>query len=376
MKYLLHSVDFSKKISYLCSTKTKKIMNYIDIILIVITLILLVYCARLKLRQQSPNDNLSELAGLKAEVSNNDIMQYIRDTAESIRPVMESKQIDFTIKCSPESMMGWIDTDQLDKIILLLLSDMIKSVGQSGKITLEVNTNKNYDSISLRLNDNGTKMLNTGIIIAHKLVTLHHGDISRTFHEGQGNTVLIRLPITKDAFITEQDGQETESSKQQPLSFHIPNDIELNVPTIELPPGFDTGSQSLGALVQQAYNSSDQKFLQQAMKCINEHMADSDYDREAFAADMGASVSTLYNKLRALTGKNVTTFIRDIRIKTACRLAKENPDLRVSDIAYRVGFRDPKYFATSFKRVMGVQPKEYFDRIRTLQDEPPTSPQT
>ena len=114
MKYLLHSVDFSKKISYLCSTKTKKIMNYIDILLIVITLILLVYCARLKLRQQSPNDNLSELAGLKAEVSNNDIMQYIRDTAESIKPVMECKQIDFCIKCTPESMMGWIDTDQLD----------------------------------------------------------------------------------------------------------------------------------------------------------------------------------------------------------------------------------------------------------------------
>ena len=350
-------------------------MNLIDILLIVIILFLLAYCAKLKLRQQPQNNDTSEYMGLKAEVSNNDIMHYIRETAESIRPVMDSKQIDFSIKCSPESMMGWIDTDQLDKIILLLLSDMIKSVGKGGKITMEANTNKNYDSIALRLNDNGTKMLNTGITIVHKLVTLHHGDISRTYYEGQGNAVLVRLPITKDAFLTEQNEQVVEFSKQQPLPFHIPNDIELNVPTIELPTGLETG-QSLGALVQQAYNSPDQKFLQQAMKCINEHMADSDYDREAFAADMGASVSTLYNKLRALTGKNVTTFIRDQRIKTACRLAKENPDLRVSDIAYRVGFRDPKYFATSFKRVMGIQPKEYFDRIRTLQDESSAIPQT
>ena len=45
-------------------------------------------------------------------------------------------------------------------------------------------------------------------------------------------------------------------------------------------------------------------------------------------------------------------------------LAKENPDLRVSDIAYQVGFRDPKYFATSFKRVTGMQPKEYFQKVR------------
>jgi AraC-like DNA-binding protein len=79
---------------------------------------------------------------------------------------------------------------------------------------------------------------------------------------------------------------------------------------------------------------------------------------------MGASASTLYNKLRALTGKNVTVFIRDIRIQTAIKLAKDNPDLRVSDIAYRVGFRDPKYFATTFKKVTGKQPKEYFDEIR------------
>ena len=79
---------------------------------------------------------------------------------------------------------------------------------------------------------------------------------------------------------------------------------------------------------------------------------------------MGSSVSTLYNKIRALTGKNITIFTRDIRIKAACKLAKEDPDLRVSDIAYQVGFKDPKYFATSFKRVMGVQPKEYFAKLR------------
>ena len=111
--------------------------------------------------------------------------------------------------------------------------------------------------------------------------------------------------------------------------------------------------------------SLDEEFLRKATNCVNEHIDDSDYDREAFAADMGASASTLYNKLRALTGMNVTAFIRDIRLKTACRLAKENPDLRVSDIAYRVGFKDPKYFATTFKKEMGFQPKEYFDRLRS-----------
>ena len=113
-----------------------------------------------------------------------------------------------------------------------------------------------------------------------------------------------------------------------------------------------------------AYPSELQEFMERAVRCVNEHLDDGDYDRDAFAADMGASASTLYNKLRAATGMNVTAFIRDIRIKAACRLAKERPDLRVSDIAYRVGFKDPKYFATTFKKVLGVQPKEYFDKMR------------
>ena len=97
------------------------------------------------------------------------------------------------------------------------------------------------------------------------------------------------------------------------------------MPTIELPEGYKEGENPLDAIIQQAYVSADQEYLKRATRCIHEHMSDSDYDREAFAADMGSSVSTLYNKIRALTGKNITNFVRDIRIKKACQLAKANP---------------------------------------------------
>lgn len=110
--------------------------------------------------------------------------------------------------------------------------------------------------------------------------------------------------------------------------------------------------------------STDNDFLQRAIECLDAHLSDSDYDRDSFARDMGASASTLYNKLRAVTGMNVSGFIRNYRIKTACRLAQQQPDLRVSDIAYQVGFKDPKYFATTFKKEMGVQPSEYFEELR------------
>ena len=111
-------------------------------------------------------------------------------------------------------------------------------------------------------------------------------------------------------------------------------------------------------------NPDDKAFLERATQCVYRNLSDSDYDREAFAADMGTSVSTLYNKLRELTGKSMANFIRDIRIQEACKIAKNEHNTRVSDIAYRVGFRDAKYFATAFKRITGKQPKEYFAELR------------
>jgi AraC-like DNA-binding protein len=56
---------------------------------------------------------------------------------------------------------------------------------------------------------------------------------------------------------------------------------------------------------------------------------------------MGASASTLYNKLRALTGMNVSNFIRDQRMKAAMEIIQRSPDIRISDLAYKVGFKDP-----------------------------------
>ena len=50
-------------------------------------------------------------------------------------------------------------------------------------------------------------------------------------------------------------------------------------------------------------------------------------------------------------------------MKEARRMAIENPQLRVSDLAYRVGFHDPRYFATCFKKQFGIQPKEFLESL-------------
>lgn len=468
-----------------------------------------------RLLQQILETSKAQEGGLKLMVSKGDVMQYITETARSIKPLMNRKQLDFTIHCHPESMIGWIDTDKLDKIIFNLLSNAAKYTPEQGKVVLDVTTNNHYNHIIIKVSDTGIgipkemmkklfkrfsngdyshfQVMSTGLGLAltHDLVYLHKGSIQYKSKEGQGTTFIIDLPIGKEAFSASQIDEKNQ------IQFNVPNNNILDLPKslsaqditskIVGPANEDAswvlivednrelmmlmqqllstkyhtltafnGQQALDVIrthrpdiivsdvmmpemdgyeltrhikqdeelshmpiilltaktqeedVQEALKAGaddympkpfklkdlelridniianrerirrptdeeqmtvraltpDEEFLQRAAKCIENHMDDSYYDREAFAADMGTSSSTLYNKLRALTGMTITTFIRSQRIKAACRMAKENPDLRVSDIAYRVGFKDPKYFATSFKKEMGVQPKEYFSQMR------------
>ena len=166
----------------------------------------------------------------------------------------------------------------------------------------------------------------------------------------------------KESLILGADDYITKPFKMGDLQLRINNIIEnrKRIRQIFQQQTTDKNIEQIKAMA----HSADNEFIERAIKCLDEHLSDSDYDRDSFARDMGASASTLYNKLRAVTGMNVSGFIRNHRIKVACRLAQEDPSLRVSDIAYQVGCKDPKYFATSFKKEMGVQPSEYFEQLR------------
>ena len=463
----------------------------------------------------------SQAGELKLRVSHGDVMKYIRETATTIGPLMQKKGLHFDISCTPESMMGWIDTDKLDKIIFNLLTNAAKYTEKEGHIELSVRTNKKFDHITIRVKDNGIgipkdrqkhlfhrfydgeyRNRNTfgtgiGLSLTRDLVYLHNGTINYESEEGQGSTFTVTLPINKEAFssaqideknkinidipqsaildfseislksaetaedreaednayklllvednvellmlmqqllhsryriftaqngrgalevirstnldliisdvmMPEMDGYElTKTVKADPDYSHLPiilltakiqdsdrqdaltagaddyvakpfrmSDLQLRIDNIienrqRIQREFK--KQSIVETQKKVAEdpTPDNEFLQRAIQCVNEHLSDVDFDREAFARDMGASQSTLYNKLRATTGMNVTGFIRDIRMKAVDNIILQDPTLRVSDLAYKVGFKDPKYFATAFKKEFGVQPKEYIEKFKT-----------
>ena len=478
------------------------------------------------LLQEILETSKSQSGELKLLVARGDVMQYISRTALCLEPLMTKRKIRFTVDCEPQSMMGWIDTDKLDKIIYNLLSNAAKFTEEGGTVSLNVRTSKNYDKVRITVADSGIgipkekmkhlfhrfydgnyrKMKTTGIglglSLTRDLVYLHGGTIDCESEEGKGTKFVVTLPITKESFAKSQIDETYQIDLDKPQSFILdfnavkPQPAPVRKETDEESPDEDiyrillvednvellmlmqtllssryhvttahNGKEALGLVEQQeldliisdvmmpemdgneltrcikenpntshlpvilltaktqesdreksmrigaddyvtkpfrmgdlelrirniienrkrirrefkaqtveesrlkarvASPTADELFLQKAIDCVYAHLGDSEFDRDAFASDMGMSASTLYNKLRSITGLNVTAFIRDIRMKEARRLAQTQPDLRVSDLAYKVGFKDPKYFSTCFKKEFGLQPSEFLEKSNSL----------
>ena len=473
-----------------------------------------------RMLQQILETSKSQAGELKLLCAQGDVMRYIRETAQYLEPLIVKKKMKYTIECQPESMMGWIDTDKLDKIIYNLVSNAAKYCKENGEVSLRVTTSPHYDRIRIVVSDTGVgipkdKMRNLyrpfqdgsyrqnknigtglGLALTHDLVYLHRGTIKCESEVGEGTSFTIELPINKEAYTADQiyeGGQITFDNSKNPYidNKEAPSEINAVLNLNELPqkhdssllivednpellmlmhqllttyyniyiahngyeaiemirqkpidliisdimmPGMDgyeltkqikedpdyahlpivllTAKRDmddeqrallLGAddfltkpfklkelkirvdnIIQNRKRiktenkhaedlaeeepprelTADELFLQRVRQMVLDHLEDDDYDRDALASDMGASASTLYNKLRAIANVNVSTFIRNIRMDEAKRIATENPDIRISDLAYQVGFRDPRYFSTSFKKHFGMQPTEFLDNLK------------
>lgn len=472
-----------------------------------------------RLLQQILETSKSQAGELKLCVSQGDVMEYIRQTALCIEPLMYKNGLDFSIQCNPQSMMGWIDTDKVDKIIYNLLSNAAKFTKAHGIVTLKAWTNKNFNQITIQVSDNGIGIpaeryknlfqryydgdyrwmqvngTGLGLALTRELVYLHNGMIHCESKEGQGTVFTVTLPISKEAFAPSQidekhafdptkpqmrivdiraldlipeeqevspkvysdkeglynillveDNKEllmlmktllsnkynvqTATNGKEALEIIKTHKLDMIVSDVTMPEmdgneltrliksneewnhlpiilisaktteearkesmligadDFITKPFRLGDLELRINNiienrkrivgergtaeaeaedrplTPDEEFLMKARECVMKHLSDSEFDRDTFATEMGASGSTLYNKLRTLTGMNINNFIRNIRMNEARRLAESQSDIRVSDLAYMVGFKDPKYFATCFKKDFGIQPSEIIGKAQ------------
>lgn len=104
--------------------------------------------------------------------------------------------------------------------------------------------------------------------------------------------------------------------------------------------------------------SKDDIFLNKAIEIVSKNISNTDFNVDAFAKEMGHSRTVCYSKIKALSDLSINEFILTLRLKTAAKLLKENA-LTVNEISFQVGFNDPNYFNTCFKRYYNIPPKMY-----------------
>ena len=109
------------------------------------------------------------------------------------------------------------------------------------------------------------------------------------------------------------------------------------------------------------HNTSDREFLAAVTEIIQAHIGDPGFDTSEAAQEMSMSRMHLHRKLRALTGCSTRQYITARRLERALQMLG-GETMRECDVAGRVGFRSPSYFARAFARIYGIYPSEFARR--------------
>ncbi|MDR2774778.1 MAG: response regulator [Tannerella sp.] len=102
----------------------------------------------------------------------------------------------------------------------------------------------------------------------------------------------------------------------------------------------------------------DDIFINELNVYIEAHLTNKNISTEMLAGVMNMSSSSLYRKVKGISGLSPVDFIRMVRLKKAVEIMRSG-EKRINEIAFLVGFSSPAYFSTIFQRQYGKSPSEY-----------------
>ncbi|MCM1504565.1 MAG: response regulator [Muribaculum sp.] len=149
-------------------------------------------------------------------------------------------------------------------------------------------------------------------------------------------------PFEPEMLLARLDAILTNRNNQQKV---IIQDLSNPYPTVEM-------------------EDSDKTFLKKLVEVMRANYSNPDFSVASLVDMMGMSAPKLYHKIIALTGMSAVSYIRLYRLQTAKGIMEENrgkKGVSVSEVAYLVGFNDPKYFTRCFVKQFGVQPRTFIN---------------
>ncbi|MGN1220140.1 MAG: ATP-binding protein, partial [Candidatus Cryptobacteroides sp.] len=112
------------------------------------------------------------------------------------------------------------------------------------------------------------------------------------------------------------------------------------------------------SISQTEIKSPDDVFITKLVSLIEENIAEPDLNIPFLCDRMSMSHVSFYRKVKSLTGQNINSFVREIRLKKAAQMLKVS-GISVTEAMYAVGFSHRSYFSLCFKELFGMTPKLY-----------------
>lgn len=204
----------------------------------------------LRLVNQLMDFNKLENDTLRLHVEQTDLVDALRRITEVFAFNMQEKGITLRLEGLDEPLTMWFDDDKLDKIVGNLLSNALKFTPRGGTITLSIDADSRFVTISVadtgtgipesQLEDifrryyqvdnqtKGTINWGTGIGLyyARRLATLHHGTLTAANQPtGTGAVFTLRLPTDAEAYAdNERAAVPSEQTVVYPLAETVQQD--------------------------------------------------------------------------------------------------------------------------------------------------------
>jgi len=107
----------------------------------------------------------------------------------------------------------------------------------------------------------------------------------------------------------------------------------------------------------------DKEFLEKCIKIVEEELDNLDFSIKILADKTKMSHSSLYRKVKAITGKSLNEFLRIVKLRKAAEMFIYS-NCNVNEVAVRTGFNDVKNFRDQFYRLFEMNPSEYIKKYR------------
>lgn len=152
------------------------------------------------------------------QVTEVDLVAFIEDVKSYFDAMAQSKQIAYSFQHDAPSVLLWVDTDKMEKILTNLLSNAFKFTPEGGTVTIRLQDHPGY--VILSVEDNGRGILpenissvfdqfftadhatgtGIGLHLTHEFVGMHKGSIYVESEPGKQTVFFVELPKGKSHF--------------------------------------------------------------------------------------------------------------------------------------------------------------------------------